>query len=90
MEILRNDPIPTVDLQGLSWNENDLGKIAGKIHAAFTTIGFVRIINHNVSSTCVHKAWDKIDEFLNLSDNIKDNYRRNVRKISLYLYKLAS
>ncbi len=84
MEILQNDPIPTVDLQGLSSNENGLEKIAKEIHSAFTTIGFVRIINHNVSETRVQEAWGKIDEFLNLSENIKESYRRNVSTISLY------
>ncbi len=45
--------IPVLDVLGLSEEESDLQSLAQQIRAAFTQIGFVAIVNHNVSMDTV-------------------------------------
>ncbi len=47
------DEIPVLDVLGLSEEESDLQSLAQQIRTAFTQIGFVAIVNHNVSMETV-------------------------------------
>ncbi len=47
------DSIPVLDVLGLSEKEADLQSLAKQIKSALTQIGFVAIVNHNVSTETV-------------------------------------
>ena len=45
--------IPVLDVKSLTTTEEDLQQLADQIRNAFTKIGFVAIINHNISHDVV-------------------------------------
>ncbi len=47
------EEIPTLDLKGLTQNEDDLQSLARAVREAFVNIGFVAVRNHNISSDLV-------------------------------------
>ena len=65
MAVEGSSEVPLVDLRGLSSAECDLQEIATQIHHAFTTIGFVAVMNHNITQKEVDEAWIKWINFSN-------------------------
>ncbi len=66
--------VPIVNLKGLSQAEEDLQSIASEIYSAYTTVGFVAVIDHNISNEEVAEAWEKVDEFYQLPQKTKLKY----------------
>ncbi len=74
MAVECSSDVPFVDLRGLSSSECDLQEISAQIHHAFTTIGFVAVINHNIARKEVDEAWNKVDQFFQLQAHFKQKY----------------
>ncbi len=74
MAVEGSSEVPLVDLRGLSSAECDLQEIATQIHHAFTTIGFVAVMNHNITQKEVDEAWNTVDQFFQLPAHVKQKY----------------
>ena len=90
MEGVGSSDVPLVDLKGLSTAEHDLQEIATQIHQAFTTIGFVGVMNHNIAQEEVDEAWDKVDQFFQLpqKDKQKYSYVSEYKTLNISCYQL--
>ncbi len=66
--------VPIVNLKSLSQAEEDLQSIASQIYDAYTTVGFVAVIDHNITSEEVTQAWEKVDQFYKLPQKTKLKY----------------
>jgi isopenicillin N synthase-like dioxygenase len=70
--------IPTIDLSPL-WgaNQNGLDKLVNQIHDAYSTIGFARLINHNISSNLTNRVFEQSKIFHNLPIDEKMKIKQN-------------
>lgn len=65
----------TVDKDGVSNDDENLRNLARDVISAFTTVGFVYFTNHGIQETEVVTARHTVDEFFQLPEETKSQYR---------------